>query len=253
MIVRSLGGAFKALDETFLEPLLAALLPPRCGACDAPMATRREHHLCHLCHGALCANDGRRCKRCDVPIPGSPRLRCPRCAAQTPPFRAVHAPFLYGGPLGEVIRAAKFRGKEYLATAMGALIAPLLPRDKIWEAVVPVPLSPRRLRQRGYNQSALLASAVASRLNLRVRHALVRTRNTRPQSDLPLSQRAANVAGAFSAQPRVPPRILLIDDVVTSCETITHATRALIAGGAQVVDVAAVARAESVTMHAGLP
>jgi ComF family protein len=145
-----------------------------------------------------------------------------------------------------MIAAAKFRGREELAAAAGRLLAADSEAGTLVagvSAVVPVPLGRRRRRQRGYNQAAVIARALGRTHRRPVVYALRRTRETSPQSDLPLLSRAANVDGAFAPLRQVSGRVALVDDVVTSGQTACAAARALLEAGASDVVVLAVARA----------
>lgn len=155
------------------------------------------------------------------------------------------APFLYGGPLAEAISAIKFRSREDLAHALGRLLltrAPIRDACQAADLIVPIPLSAARQRERGFNQSAILARELSRFSKKPVVHALRRIRNTSPQSDLPLSQRRGNVEHAFTARKKVTGHCLLVDDVVTSGETVRQAAAALLDAGAPSVVVAALAR-----------
>jgi len=154
-------------------------------------------------------------------------------------------PYVYGGPLADVIVATKFRRKEELAHGLGRLLAdaPLVHAAAAAAAViVPIPLGRARRRERGFNQSAILARELGRATRTPVGHLLVRVRNTRPQSDLAESERAANVEAAFRARRAVPERCLLVDDVVTSTETVRAAALALSLAGATEITVVALAR-----------
>jgi ComF family protein len=110
--------------------------------------------------------------------------------------------------------------------------------------VVPVPLHPIRLRQRGFNPAALLASALGRERGLPVDPAaLARIRNTPSQTQLPRSERARNVRGAFRARnPALPERVWLVDDVVTTGSTLQEAARTLRGAGARWIVAVCAAR-----------
>lgn len=171
---------------------------------------------------------------------------CAACAARPPAFDRLRAPYVYGGPLVELIVAAKFRGREDLADAAARLVA----RDREAQqligaaaSLVPVPLGRRRRRQRGYNQAAIMARVLSRAWGKPVTHALERKRDTDPQSDLPKAARRDNVAGAFVAPRVVRGALVLVDDVVTSAETAHAAAAALKTAGATEVMVVSLARA----------
>ncbi len=166
-----------------------------------------------------------------------------------PPYAGARSFGYYMAELSGLIQGLKFRGRRNLA----GLLAPLLAGTffETWsredfDFVTPVPLHPKRKRERGYNQSELLARLLARQIATPYCDTLVRTRSTLPQVGLTDSQRLENVRKAFR---RVNPqqiraqRILLIDDVMTTGATVGSAAQALLEGGALRVSVLTVARA----------
>ncbi len=159
----------------------------------------------------------------------------------------------YRGPLGRLVRAAKYRPSTALLRSLGARLGAhagaCWPAFCRTAAVVPVPPDAGRQRRRGVDHTALLAASVAAALPhpRPMLRALRRNRATRPQSLLPSARREANLLGAFDARVplggRVPTRILLVDDVSTSGATLRACRAALLAGGAAEVRAAVVARA----------
>ena len=224
------------------EALLAALLPPHCGLCDVSLDERSRYGICPRCLEQVAANDAPRCLRCD--LPGALGM-CPSCTAAPPPFAAVVAPYLYGGSLADLISLMKFSRREDLAAGLGRLLADQ-PRVRAAvcgaQIIVPVPLGWRRRRQRGFNQSAILARTLGREFGIKVAYALRRRRNTRAQSDLPVLQRRSNMIDALVGRHQVQGRCILVDDVVTSGETVREAASALRAAGADEVAVVALAR-----------
>lgn len=218
------------------------LWPARCAACDAV----GRAPFCADCALALLETPSG-CPVCGVPQPEEqlPSLiprRCAACVAQAPPFAQVRAPYLYWGALAEAIAAFKYRGRAELAEGLSALfLAAEAPRVDV---IAPVPLHPRRLRERGYDQAHLLAVELGKRLRLPVRPLLRRVRATRPQVGLDREGRAYNVLGAFRASGPVRGlRVCLVDDVFTTGATARAATLALLEAGAREVVVRALARA----------
>ncbi|UCC72637.1 MAG: ComF family protein [Gemmatimonadota bacterium] len=177
---------------------------------------------------------------------------CIECRDWLPYLRFARAPFVMSGTAAAMVRALKYGGWSDLAEEMGARIAGVrLPSEASVEigAVVPVPLSPARLRERGFNQADLLARVVAARRGWRLLPgALRRERHTRRQARLAPRERRGNVAGAF----RVPAgrqaelegeHLLLVDDVLTTAATAQDCVRALCQAGARAVSVLTFARA----------
>jgi ComF family protein len=156
--------------------------------------------------------------------------------------------FKYAYPIDHFVRALKFRGERVFARVLGELLA-REHRARAWElpdCIVPMPLHVTRLRERGFNQALEIARFAAASLGVRVdARSLVRTVATREQSGLSLEARCNNVRGAFQVVRSLPPgRIALLDDVVTTGSTARAAIEALQAGGAQCIELWAIARVE---------
>jgi len=226
-----------------MDSLGIVLFPPRCGSCDGTLAARPRFGLCPPCLEVLEPNIDHRCPVCD--LPGEAAV-CRRCLRDPPPFERLVAPWIYGGPLTELVGAAKFRGREDIARNLGHLVIegepdPQLPAEA--SALVPVPLGHARRRRRGYNQAAVIARELGRHWDLPVVHGLRRVRDTPPQSDLRLAQRGTNVRDAFAVTGPTPSSVLLVDDVVTSTATVRAAAEALVRSGCRQVRVIALARA----------
>jgi len=191
-----------------------------------------------------------------VARPRSARVRSVRCAAcrgAPPPFRRTVAGAAYDGLVRDLVLRLKFGRDALSARPLAALVVAALRRAADAPAaradcVVPLPLSPRRRRERGFNQAELIARRVGAALRLPVRPGLLaRVRDAPPQSLAPtrLARREA-VRGVFLARvPRSsrPRRVLLVDDVMTTGATAEAASRALKAAGCAEVIVAVAARA----------
>lgn len=225
------------------------LWPSRCVACGALVPEGVA--FCEACVTSVMPL-GRACIRCASPGVVDP---CARCARAPLPLASTHALFAYGGAVADALLRWKHGPARFCGPVLGRLLGPLVARvcRAGIDLVVPVPLHPRRLRQRGFNQALDLAQASlgharlvgASRPRL-ARGLLARTRPTAPLGHGSPQERQAAVSGAFSvplsraAQDR---RILLIDDVLTTGATSGECARTLLEAGACEVHLVTLARA----------
>jgi ComF family protein len=229
----------RQLYDLFLE----LMFPPRCAACK-----RGGVYFCSDCLTRLEPLAAERCPRCDDALDPSARRygrECARCYRQ---FPSVHGLRLFGAyetPLKEAIQTLKYERFPALAEPLGQrLAAEWLARGEPVDGVIPVPLHAERLRERGYNQSTLLAEVVCREHGLPLQEGyLARTRPTRPQVGLSRGERLTNVRGAFAAEPAVARgRWLLVDDVCTTGATLEGCAAALRAQGAEAVWALVLAR-----------
>jgi ComF family protein len=178
---------------------------------------------------------------------------CGRCLRQSPPFHMARAAFVYDRALVDVIHCFKYKGKLQLAAPLGQLLRQAFARfwaDTHVDAIVPVPLHPRRLRVRGFNQADLFVrrwknSASEPQPPPIQSRVLQRVKATAPQAGLGRRGRADNIRGAFivnRAETIAGQHLLLVDDVITTGSTAAECARQLLKGGAARVDVLALAR-----------
>jgi competence protein ComFC len=156
---------------------------------------------------------------------------------------------VFDSPIQDGLHTLKYRRNIALGEALAVQLADFL-RSLHWELdlVIPVPLGKKRMRERGYNQVALVAEPLAYEAGLAYGPgALWKARETRSQVGLNVSQRKANVDNAYQANPELVKRksILLLDDVATTGSTVASCTRALLEAGARAVYVLTIARALS--------
>ncbi len=236
----------------FLQPLLDLLFPPFCPCCEAPLGEGRQDPLCGPCWRGILPITPPWCPACGFPYPvGAEAFLCERCHRRPPPYASARAAAYYREPLRTAIHALKYRGKMALARPLGQFMAEAGLKHLDLETVdglVPVPLHPERLTERGFNQATLLAREVGRRWSIPVLvRLLARVVPTQPQSNLSEAERRRNVRGAFAL--RQPARVsgrhlLLIDDILTTGATVAECARALRAGGAASVGVFTLARVE---------
>lgn len=232
--------------------LLHLAYPPRCLACAAPVM--EDGALCAPCWGEAAFIEGLACDRCGVPLPGRADegpVTCDTCLRVARPWERGRAVFMYGGTARDLVLTLKHRDGQHLARPAGRWlarrVAPLIRADTL---VAPVPLHWWRLFRRRYNQSALLSGALAAELGCdHCPDLLTRTRATGSQDGRGRDERFANLQDAIRAHPRRAARIagrhvLLVDDVMTSGATLAACTEACYRAGADLVDVAVLARVD---------
>ncbi len=223
-----------------------------------PFGRLLDHAVGHTC--LLCRSDCRGlalCPECTADLPLPPPAHCPLCGEQTthgercgaclkeaPHFDRATAAFIYDFPVDRLIHALKYGHQLAIARWLASRITRGIRRDG--QLIIPLPLHPERLRERGFNQSMEIAREIGKQLQLPVDHdALARTRPTASQAGLALKERRRNVKGAFECSTDFTGRhILLIDDVMTSGATANECARVLKLHGASEVSVAVAARAQ---------
>jgi ComF family protein len=245
--------ALRGVADDLRSSLLDLLLPTACAVCRSARALVETDLVCGRCWALAAQLPRPRCDRCGHPY--DPRHRSAACAwcDLLPPYvRAARSVCgVPGGNAGAIVHALKYKGWSAVATGMGRRMAALrFPADVEQEraALVPVPLSPSRLRERGYNQSAELARHIAPRWGIPVREdILVRGRATTTQTRLTPGERKRNVSGAFhAAVDRNSLRgqhLVLVDDVVTTAATLNECAAALHDGGARIISFVTFGRA----------
>ena len=182
------------------------------------------------------------CRDCAAGLPRN------QSACSVPPFRSSFVPFRYAYPLDHLVQGLKFRNELACGRVLGQLFAGcLLARgEPLPEAIVPVPLAPRRYRQRGYNQAIELALSIRRITGIAVRaDVAIRQRETAEQAGLDRKARRRNVAGAFAAVAPLRVRhVAILDDVVTTGSTVRELAEVLQRAGAEQIEVWAIARTE---------
>jgi len=244
-----------SLIRRVADGLFNLFYPESCIVCSAPTSRVQDCGICARCwqkamHVRIA---GPSCPLCGLPyrsFENEPAHLCGPCTMRLPPYSGARAFGCYSAELSRMIQALKFDGRQDMAK----LLAPLLASTFLesWsptemDLIVPVPLHPKRRRERGYNQAALLGLALGRLIGLPCRDQILkRVRHTLPQVGLSDSERTHNVAHAFHCPKPAAirgQRILLVDDVMTTGSTVASACEALLEGGAMRVSVLTVARA----------
>ena len=251
MLVSSVSG--------IAESLFATLFPSDCRFCRSPLINISRLPVCQAClseihpvEGTVCSVCGERLQTPFADRNGPEEVRCGLCRKMAPPFVKAVAYGSYDGGLRELIHLLKYEQVRPAAVVLGGMLREAaigLDSCGINEAlVVPVPLHARKLRQRGFNQSVLIAQEfiklASGNMTLQPR-VLQRRRETESQIGLTRHQRRENIRGAFvvSRPQEIAGRdVLLIDDVFTTGTTVSECARVLLRAGASKVLVATVAR-----------
>lgn len=238
-----------------LDSLLNLVYPENCFICSAPLARRRDCGICAACWNKAAALRIKPpgCLSCGVPFhsfQADADHLCGNCILEPPPYAGARSFGYYTAELSSVIQGMKFLGRRDLAGHLAPLLVTAFYESwsrEEFDVVIPVPLHPARRRERGYNQSELLARSLTRQIAVPFNNdALTRIRPTLPQVGLTDSQRLENVRKAFRCADHrhvAGKRALLIDDVMTTGATAASAAGALLEAGALRVSVLTVARA----------
>jgi len=253
-----LAASHKLVDR--LDWLVDWLYPPRCRACAGRIHGRDAEYFCASCWTQIQLVSHPLCTICGRPFPdgSGDDHTCGVCLARVPRFARACAWACYPReeleehPLRQVVQRFKYGRKVSLGKPLGRLLA-VGCRDFIqgshFDLIIPVPLHPKRLRWRGFNQSGLLARQVSRAYGVPMDpFVLLRKKETLPQTQLSEEERRKNVRGAFALNPARSvdgKSVLLVDDVYTSGATVNECSRTLLRAGAEEVTVLTLARAVS--------
>jgi ComF family protein len=243
----SLSSVATATARIVVEPVLTIVFPSTCVACGRPLVQPTAGPLCGPCWEGLPRHRAPTCT-CGWPLPPG-RSSCSRCRRGHQPLDSGASLGPYEGALRTVIHELKYRGRRRVATRLANTLLEEPSARAVVEGcdlLVPVPLHPRRLRERGFNQAALIARELGRRTRRPCGEGvLVRRKDTSPQTGLSAAERRRNVAGAFAVRRRgqvAGHAVTLVDDVLTTGATARACARALRESGAQEVRLLSVAR-----------
>ena len=218
--------------------LYSKLMPIPCLLCGS---SNNGICLCQACSEQLPLL-GNVCLRCALPLQRSGI--CGQCLNNPPEQESSFSLFLYQPPIDRLIANLKYHDQLALILFFAGQMAKHLKKRPLPQLLLPIPLHPRRLRDRGYNQSLELAKYLSQHLTIPVRHdVLLRIRDTPPQTSLPLSERKNNMKHAFQLNNTdIPTHIALIDDVLTTGHTANIAAKVLRQAGVNNIEVWTIAR-----------
>ena len=232
-----------------LRGLVELLVPRCCVVCGARLSDDEQRLACGVCWSRVPCITRPQCDRCGYPAADGV---CRWCALLPPYVRAARSvAWMPDGVAGHLIHAFKYDGWHRLAEGLAARMARLdWPDDVIAErvALVPVPLAPRRQRERGFNQSERLAAALSRHWQIPVwEDVLTRAHFASSQTRLSQEHRLQNVASAFIVPPDLArlraTHVVLVDDVVTTAATMNACAAALFAAGVRIISYVTFGRA----------
>jgi len=221
---------------------LDLLFPPVCGGCG-----KAGWRWCPDCQERVPRINQPFCERCGIPTQGADT--CEKCKSDPPTYQMMRSWAVFDSPVQNALHTLKYRRNIGLGESFAAEMAKFF-RTLRWsvDIFIPVPLGKKRLKERGYNQVALVARPLAYEIGVEYSaRALWKARETRSQVGLSISKRRENVHNAYQADSKVVKRksVILMDDVATTGSTILSCTDALLSAGARNVYAITIARALS--------
>jgi len=239
-----------AVFRDLCRGLTDLVYPACCILCKTPLsALEKTHRLCFACQAKLQKNRPPFCRRCSRPLENPNHRVCLNCQDTKLDFDQAWGVFLFNDTMQRLLHIFKYGHKTSLRHFLSDGILSFL-RDyqldlQDCDLIVPIPLHPARLRERGYNQSTLIAEILSAELNIPIDHKnLLRIRHTPNQARLSQKERWTNIQAAFKIKPHNNFRrknILLVDDLFTTGATVSQAAKTLKAAGAAKITVLTIA------------
>lgn len=209
-----------------------------CVNCGAELIADTRVDLCAKCTEGLVFNEGRRCPICGIGMHNEADY-CDNCTKYDKYFDLNRSPLVYDGVGSDLIKKLKFGGKKYIAAELAKLMADEYYSENIKaDVILFVPMTDKEIKERGYNQSELLACEMSARLGLPVAEKLVKTKDTDRQKKLSAKERRENLKDVFDVVGKEEIKgknILIIDDVFTTGATVNECARVLKKAGARKV------------------
>jgi len=236
-----------------LNFIIDFIYPPRCPVCNAFLS--KKVVICKNCLSKLKEFKPPFCKICALPFHGEKEDLhiCENCLRKRPYFTSISSPYIYNDTASLLIKLFKFQKKASAGRLMGTLLGRYscswwkkLGQNKEEYIIVPVPLGIKRLRQRGFNQSLILARHVSKSIKIPVDYlSLTRTKETQPQALLSAEERKKNVKNAFQVRGNrfEGKKVILLDDVATTGNTLNECSKVLKKAGATEIRCLVFARA----------
>jgi len=236
---------------SFIKSLIDFIFPPICYICGKPFSSEKEVGMCPHCISQIKYIGSPLCSKCGKPFYSEVLTDhlCGDCLTRRRYFNRARAVGYYDGILIKAVHLLKYKLKNHLAFPLGNLMAHRMESfltGANYHLIMPVPLHPKRLRKRGFNQALFLARLISRRYKIPLDgYTLTRRKWTKPQVGLSEQDRRDNVKGAFlllKSDKVLDKNVLLVDDVYTSSNTVEECSKVLIKAGADRVDVLTLAR-----------
>jgi ComF family protein len=235
----------------FIERLFQFFLPPQCHCCEKCLEEGQQG-ICPDCLSEIHWIEPPFCSVCGTPFVSKEveDHPCGSCLTKKKYFTMARALGYYEGPLREAIHRWKYQGKTHVNSLFGEWMVEGLHRywdSTFFDLLIPVPLHPKRLKERGFNQSLLLVKELSRKTGIPYRKQILKkSRPTIPQVNLNGKEREKGVKGSFQimdGEEVEGKSILMVDDVYTTGATVNECSKVLLTGGAKRVDVFTLAHA----------
>jgi len=231
-----------------LSGLADIVWPKVCLSCKRKLEKRAgDKFICASCESSIKRNTPPFCKSCGRSLKKTNITKsiCPDCIRKKLHFDSASSPCAYSGVIKELIHEFKYKNKDYLGLSLSKLMIEFIKEYNMpinyVDYIIPIPLHSTRLREREFNQAEVLSKHIADEFKINVLpDVLLRTKETKTQTDLEMHERIANVQNSFSVANREilkGKNILLVDDVLTTGATSSEAAKALKNAGANIVFV----------------
>ena len=214
------------------------LFPQACLLCKAP--SNNDLDLCQACLNDLPWHSPSSCPQCG--LNSYEGQRCGACITASPDFDTTKALFNYEFPINVMLQQYKYRHSLPIAQSFASLMLRFKSASK-FDLIIPMPLHPQRLKERGFNQSLEIARLISKPLEIPVRHVCERIKFSAPQASLPMKDRVKNMKGAFICNEDLSGQnVILVDDVMTTGASLIALAKAVKAKGAAHVECWLIAR-----------
>ncbi|RUR05778.1 ComF family protein [Legionella sp. km772] len=222
-------------------------LPSICILCNQFHPTRLA--VCDFCI-ALFPSLGPSCKYCAFPLPDEGYLICGHCIKQPPYFNNATIAYSFEEPLRGLLHRFKYQNGLYLSSLLAQLIINAWKKQPSTpQCLIPVPMHPKKIKSRGFNQTIIIAQLLSKRLKIPIDFISCQKKlHTPAQAELNGKKRSQNIKNAFSVAPSSYKHIALIDDLLTTGSTVNELAKVLKKSGVQQVDIWCCARAVKKTL-----